>query len=110
MDVIGYVFKIGSVYMVFGAMVVYHKREHSERREAIIVFLSASSFFIFAIHKPIQVIIRRFGFRLLQPDTDLMCCVMTILVPTITILIALTLFYMMKRYLPWLKFLNGYRL
>ncbi|MCD8305567.1 MAG: acyltransferase [Prevotella sp.] len=105
----GFIYHVGTVTMIFGAMVVYENRA-SDRWQKKTFILSTASFFIYASHKPILVIIRRYSFKLLHPDTDLFCCILYILVPSITILIALAIFCTIRRYFPCLKFLNGYRL
>lgn len=99
-------FIIVIVALVFGIMAPF------ERKDAfhIPIVLSTASFWIYAIHKPIQVIIRRLAFAVLHPSTDLSCTVLLFAVPTLTVLVALFAFYLVKRYFPQLKFLNGYRL
>ncbi|MCD8302247.1 MAG: acyltransferase [Prevotellaceae bacterium] len=104
-----FIMRAGSVFLIFGAMAVY-ERKSTCRWQGVLVFLSTSSFFVYAIHKPLQVIIRRFAFKFLQPDTDLLCCSLNILIPLLTIVLSLAAFYIIKRYLPCLKFLNGFRL
>ena len=72
--------------------------------------LSISSFFIFAIHKPILVIIRRIVFASLQPTNEIILIGFILIIPIVTISVSFLLFYFIKRWLPWLKCLNGYRL
>lgn len=73
-------------------------------------FISVSSFFIFAIHKPILVIIRRSVFAILQPSNEIILTSFIFIIPTVAILVSLLLFYIIKRWMPWLRCLNGYRL
>lgn len=72
--------------------------------------LSTASFFIFAFHKPMQVIVRRMFFAILHPTQEWLLITGVFVIPMVVILIALGCFYIIKRYLPILKFLNGYRL
>jgi peptidoglycan/LPS O-acetylase OafA/YrhL len=72
--------------------------------------LATASFFIFAMHKPVQVIIRRYSFAILHPHSEVLLSLMVLVVPMLTILICLASFYVIKRWLPSLKFLNGFRL
>ena len=72
--------------------------------------LSVSSFFIFGIHKPLQVIVRRLTFAILHPSDELMLTLLVVVIPMIVVCISLLIFYIIKRYMPYLSFLNGYRL
>lgn len=82
------------------------------KRDAIHIptMLSTASFFIFAFHKPMQVIVRRMFFAILHPTQEWLLITGVFVIPMFVILIALGCFYIIKRYLPILKFLNGYRL
>ena len=71
--------------------------------------LASASFFIYAMHKPVLVIFRRCSFAVLHPQSEALLCVLNVLLPAIVILICLLTFYIIKRYIPWLKFLNGFR-
>ena len=77
---------------------------------SIPVYLSTASFFIFAIHKPIQVIIRRLLFAIIHPSNEIILTSFVIFVPSIVVIISLFIFLIIKYRLPWLKCLNGYRL
>lgn len=72
--------------------------------------LASASFFIYAMHKPLQVIIRRFSFTLLHPQSEALLSTLNILIPAVVISLCCLTFYIIKHYLPWLKFLNGFRL
>lgn len=72
--------------------------------------LTISSFFLFAIHKPIMVIVRRITFSIFHPHNEFCLCLLFFLIPIAVILVAEFLFYCIKRFMPWLKILNGYRM
>lgn len=72
-------------------------------------FLASASFFIYAMHRPLQAIFRRYFFAIFHPQSELLLCSLNILIPAIVIALCLFAFYIIKRYLPWLKFLNGFR-
>ena len=74
------------------------------------VLLSTASFFIFAFHKPAQVLVRRAFFGIFHPTQEWLLVLAVFVIPAIVILISLGVFYLIKRYMPFLKFLNGYRL
>lgn len=74
------------------------------------LWMGTASFFIFAIHKPIQVILRRLTFSMIHPQNELLLCSLIFIIPTLTIALSLLIFYIIKTYIPSLKFLNGYRL
>ena len=71
---------------------------------------STASFFIFAFHKPMQVIVRRAFFAIVHPQQEWLLVAVVFLIPALVISIALGIFYLIKKYFPFLKFLNGYRL
>lgn len=73
-------------------------------------WLTTASFFIFAMHKPVQVIVRRLLFTVFLPQNGLLLSSLIFIVPIIVICVCLLAFIIVKRYLPWLKCLNGYRL
>jgi hypothetical protein len=68
-------------------------------------FLSASSFFIFAIHAPLLLIlVRKLTFTFFKPLTDMALTIMYFINGIMIILIALVLYYVLRRYFP--KFTN----
>ena len=71
--------------------------------------LSTASFFIFAFHKPMQVIVRRLFFATIHPTEEWLLTLAVFLIPAVVILISLGLFYVMRKYFPFMKFLNGFR-
>ena len=73
-------------------------------------WVAASSFFIFACHKPLQVIVRRLCFALFKPENECILTGMIFIVPMVVVCISLSIFYIIRRYMPSLKFLNGFRL
>ena len=98
-------------YIIFGSFLFLAIAELlAERKIQIATWLSTASFFLFAIHKPIQVIIRRGVFAIFHPSDEIILITLIFIVPTIVILISLGIFYVIRRWMPWLKCLNGYRL
>ena len=73
-------------------------------------FLSTTSFFLFAIHKPLQVIVRRSVFLLFNPTNELILALLVLMVPIIVTIISLCIYFFIKKYMPYMKFLNGFRL
>lgn len=65
-------------------------------------FLSDSSFFVYAYHGMPLAFIIKFLFKVVQPHTNGTLLMLYIFCPTITILIGLMLYYLMKKYLPLL--------
>ena len=72
--------------------------------------LSNSSFFIFASHKPIMYVCCLLIFKTLKPENELLLCSLVFVVPIIVCMICLSMYYGMRKYAPWLKCLNGFRL
>lgn len=98
-------------YRILGSLLTFGIAERLvDRGCKIPEWLSTSSFFIFAMHKPVQVIVRRLSFAVLHPQNGLVLTSMIFIVPTIVICICLISFYIIRRYIPYLKCLNGYRL
>lgn len=63
-------------------------------------FLSGSSFFIYAYHAMPLAFVIKFLFKLLKPYSDGMLLALYVLCPTITILIGLFIYKLLKKYLP----------
>lgn len=98
-------------YRIFGSFLFFAIAELlADKGWRIATWLSTASFFIFAIHKPIQVIIRRFFFAIFHPTNEIVLTSLIFIIPTVVILLSLLAFYIIKRWMPWLKCLNGYRL
>ncbi len=95
-----------TVALIFGFLAPYIKKGVLKPMP----FLASASFFIYAMHKPLQVIFRRYSFAILHPQSELLLCTLNILIPAIVIALCLLAFYIVKRYLPWLNFLNGFRM
>lgn len=99
------------LYRIFGSFLFFAIAELlADKGWCIATWLSTSSFFIFAIHKPILVIIRRFFFAIFHPTNEIVLTSLIFIIPTVVILLSLLAFYIIKRWMPWLKCLNGYRL
>lgn len=94
-----------TILLVFGWLAPYARAG----KLRVWSILPASSFFIYAMHKPVQVIIRRFSFAWFDPNTEVVLTAMCLLVPLMVILICLGTFYIVRRYMPCLKALNGFR-
>lgn len=63
-------------------------------------FLSSSSFFIYAYHGIALTFVTKLLFKLLKPYSDGMVLALYVLCPTITILIGLFIYNLLKKYLP----------
>lgn len=100
------IYIVMTVFFIFGWLGIYERKHFLKE----IAFFSASSFFIFAIHKPILVIIRRGIFAVFNPSSELILIALCVIIPILVIFISLLAFFILKKYLPFLKFLNGSRL
>ncbi len=103
---LNHLYRISSVILVFPILNFFARRNLLKFSS----FLMASSFFIFAFHKPVQVIIRRLSFAIINPETDMVLTIFLFVTPSLVILFSLAAFYIIKRYIPVLSFLNGFRL
>ncbi|WP_196801593.1 acyltransferase family protein [Segatella baroniae] len=72
--------------------------------------LSTASFFLFAIHKPILVILRRACFLLLHPSNEILLISLIFIIPSIVIILSIIVFYGIRKWFPFLKCFNGFRL
>jgi len=95
-----------TILLIFGWLASYIR----ERKVKAIAFLGNASFFIFAMHKPLQVIVRRYSFAILHPASEIELSLMAIIVPAIVITLCLLAFYIVRHYMPYLKCLNGFRI
>jgi surface polysaccharide O-acyltransferase-like enzyme len=66
-----------------------------------IPFLSASSFFVFAIHEPfLLTVFRRITFLAIKPESDFAFTSLYFVNPILVALVALGLYYILNRFLP----------
>ncbi|MDR1225387.1 MAG: acyltransferase [Prevotellaceae bacterium] len=64
-------------------------------------FLAASSFFVFAIHEPfLQSKIHKVLYVIFNPQSDLLITALYFLIVLATVLIALGLYYLLRRFMP----------
>lgn len=100
------------IFLICSACLIYPiiGRIADYRAQSLFSRLSVSSFFIFAIHKPLQVIVRRLTFAVIHPSEEWVLILLVFVIPMIVVGISLLIFYFIKRYMPYLGFLNGYRL
>lgn len=99
------------LYRIFGSMclvaVAYKITSVGYRMPSL---LTSASFFIFAAHKPILVLLRRLAFSTAFAQQEAVLILYVFLLPAIAIIFSIALFYIVKRWFPILNFLNGYRL
>ncbi|KAA6331947.1 hypothetical protein EZS27_019494 [termite gut metagenome] len=74
-------------------------------------FLSASSFFIFAIHMPwLLSPIKKIFFKLFEPTSDVLLTFFHFMIPFLIVCISLILYYLLKRFCPaFTKIITGGR-
>ena len=99
-------YRFASVIFLWPILIKYCYLSKNE----IISSLSNATFFIFASHKPLMYVISILIFSVFKPDNEFILCALILIIPLITCMICLLGFYFMKRFMPSLKFLNGYRL
>lgn len=89
---------ISIIFCAFG-IIGYLLRKNIIKCNSI---LAGSSFFIFAIHKPIQVIIRRIIFSIYNPSNEFILIFLNITIPMVVIIISFFLYKLTKK----IKILN----
>jgi fucose 4-O-acetylase-like acetyltransferase len=101
-----------STYIIVTVYFIFYFLSWFEKKGFLIIpdFLSVASFFIFAIHKPIQVIVRRLVFSAFDIKSDFILSSFVVLIPIIVIFASLGIFYCVRKFFPFLRFLNGFRL
>lgn len=73
-----------------------------------LIGLSAASFFVYASHEPLQGLLKKILYLLLQPSSDAMHVFIYFLGPVLTIAVALSVFYLLEKLLPgFLRIVNG---
>lgn len=95
----GYCHKLG---ILIGIVLAISLSAHFLMREKwhVNTFLSESSFFIYAYHAMPLVYVIKFLFKLMQPHTDDAMLMVYVFSPVFTIFIGLTLYYLLKKFLP----------
>ena len=97
--------------VIFLLNVVYYLVEHNSeggKIEKALLWLSPMSFFVYCFHEPIQGLIKKVLYMLLQPSSDAILVLLYFLCPLLTILLAIIIFKLMSRYCPKiLRVING---
>lgn len=102
-----YIAKIG---IILGAIMVINLvyRYATSKTLNPIQFLSAASFFVYAFHEPIQGVIKKILYLLIQPNIELNLIFIYFMAPLFTVSLGLGTYYMLQNYLPrFLKVING---
>lgn len=97
--------------VIFILNIVYYLVEHNSeggKIEKALLWLSPMSFFVYCFHEPIQGLIKKVFYMLLQPSSDAMLVLLYFLCPLLTILLAIIIFKTMSRFCPKiLRVING---
>ncbi len=90
------------VNILLGMFVVITVTAHYVERGSWTInkFLTSSSFFVFACHEMLLASIIKIAFKLVHPHSDASLLVLYVLCPTLTILLALSLFWLLRKILP----------
>ena len=75
-----------------------------------LTYLSVPSFFIYASHKPVIYGLCIVIFALISPSSNFTLCLLCLFVPVVVILLCLIVYFVIKKYVPFLRCLNGFRL
>lgn len=70
--------------------------------------ISSSSFVIFALHKPLMIIIRRFSFALIKPSAEFQYIILMFAIPVLVIGGGI-LFMRLMKHIKFLQAFNGFR-
>jgi fucose 4-O-acetylase-like acetyltransferase len=100
------IYRVAAVILIWPILVRYSNWAEKET----IISLSNTSFFIFALHKPLMYVVSMLIFAVMKPQNEIILSLLIVIIPMITCIICLSAFYVIKQYIPSLKFLNGYRL
>lgn len=63
-------------------------------------FLASACFFVFALHEPLMTFVKKFLFSLIRPRSDLSMILLYVLIPTFVILFCVSVYAILKKYLP----------
>lgn len=98
------IFQLSVVLLIFTSLVPLSKKGLLN----IPSIISSSSFVIFAIHKPLMVIIRRLSFAVIKPSTELQYIFLMFAIPVFVVGGAI-LFMRLMKHIKFLQAFNGFR-
>ena len=103
-----FVIIFGVIFLLNVAYYLVNRNPEGGKIENILLALSPMSFFVYCFHEPIQGLIKKVFYMLLQPSSDAMLVLLYFLCPLLTILLAIIIFKTMSRYCPKiLRVING---
>ena len=103
-----FVIIFGVIFLLNVAYYLVNRNPEGGKIETILLALSPTSFFVYCFHEPIQGLIKKVFYMLLQPSSDAMLVLLYFLCPLLTILLAIIIFKTMSRYCPKiLRVING---
>jgi surface polysaccharide O-acyltransferase-like enzyme len=71
-------------------------------------FLSSASFFVFAFHEPLLISLKKITFMIFKPNTDIMVTILYFANVIVIVVLALMLYYLLRRFVPrFTKFIVG---
>ena len=96
----GYIHRIGILFGIVSALYVTRLVLKFNKLRSSLLWTSGCSFFVFAVHNPSLVVLRKVSYRFLKPESDMAVLALYFSVPIITIAVAIVLHVILKAVAP----------
>jgi surface polysaccharide O-acyltransferase-like enzyme len=87
-----YLHRLGILLGIVSALYATKLLAHREKPNSVLLGLSSSSFFVFAMHEPLLTILRKVSYRLASPDSSLLVLFLYFAVPIAVIFLSLIIY------------------
>jgi surface polysaccharide O-acyltransferase-like enzyme len=102
--------RIGIVVGVISALYLTSIIVKNDKMRNLLLFLSSSSFFIFAFHEPFLHVLTRITFKFLQPNSNILLLTIYFMLPAFVITLSVKIYFLLRKFAPTLtKVLTGGR-
>ncbi len=96
----GYIHKFGILVGLIAILYLSGCLQKNEKLKKSLLYLSPSSFFVFAFHEPILMASKKISYKLFNPTSDLEIILIFLLCPTLIILLSVIIYSLMKIKFP----------
>ena len=105
-----YIHHVGIILGMLSALYITLAAINCVKVKSALLWLSGTSFFVFAIHEPLLTIVRKIVFKWLEPSADWLIVVLYLAVPGVVIVASIIAYMLGQRILPGLmKVVSGGR-
>lgn len=105
-----YIHNLGIIFGISSALFLTKRIIQSDYLKKPLLWASSCSFFVFATHEPLLTVVKKIGFKVLHPSSDITMLLLYLLIPTVVIIISVLSYTCLRTISPkFLSFISGGR-